>query len=414
MAPPSQSLEGEAAEVIAGVRSAFAGVIGALPTPINKAADVSRVLALSRKLGWQVWRVVDSPDPFTAAQHLPSPAGIDSFLRAAMAAGVGAELVGSARSAADKVESLVVTHAGDRRSLGMMIDSLAGEKREQAEEQHRKLAFQANSFVWGSQVRTRLVLHVLTAGSEPGRADGAIVNGLFGLRRNRPEAKRHLFSTGVRDALATVHSPAREALWPGATGGAVPSGLPLVPEFCSHPLPAIRQSEPRDGFVDFELAEWPMGETGSVSIVTGEVFRNFATRYRRPGDTTANLTAHINRATELLVHNMIIREDVFRAVRPEALVYGELDRVERAEAARREDDRLPIRLSVGSPGAAATAAGFGAWAATPEVPRYSELLEWVFGRLGWDPREFVVHRLRMAYPVLPSAVVLRFDLPEGS
>jgi hypothetical protein len=419
MSSKVQGLEGEAVQVIASVRTAFSGVIGALPVPapVRRAAELSRVLKLSRKLGWQVWNVVSAADPLTAAQHLPSPAGVETFLKAASRVGVETGLIESARKAAGGVDGLVDTHAGDRRSLERMIGTLGGKKREQSDEANRKLAFEANSFIWGSQLRVRLVLHVMQPASDADRIDMAIVNGMYGLRRMHPEARRLLFSTGVRDAVAAKSGDvaggavremleAQEGSGPVAGVGGEAPPPPLIRTFCSQPVPIIRPVGPRDGYVDYELGEWAMGDTGSISLVTGEVFRNFASRYARPGDTHGNLTAHINRATELLVHDLIVRDDLFGMLKPEARVYGELDRIARAETSRKEDDRLPTQVNVDFLGRGAPAA------VTPDVPDYGQLLAWLFRRLEWDAERFDVYRIRMMYPVLPSAVVMRFGLPE--
>ncbi len=405
----SQTLETEAIEVISGLRSAFAGVISGLPSPCRKAADVARVLGISRKLGWQIWKVATSPDPFTAAQHLPSPAGVATFLKAAENLGASSNSLAAAEQAAKKVDGLVKIHAGDRSSLELMIDSFAGERHETQEEVYRRSAFKANSYIFGSQLRTRLVLHVLKAGTEHGRVDVAIVNGLYGLRRLRGDARRLLFSTGVRDALnADGKGPKREALAPEGTEDA--EGLPrmeLMPAFCSKPLPKLEASAPRDGYIDFELAEWPIGETGAVTMVSGEVFRNFASRYRRPGDTHGNLVAHINRSTELLVHDVLVHKDLWPNVKPRGLVYGELDRVTRVQKSRRDDDLLSVGLSVDDLGRGVV------MAESADVPQYGELLSAVFTRLSWNDQDFSVFRLRLPYPILPTAVVMQFDLPEG-
>lgn len=49
---------------------------------------------------------------------------------------------------------------------------------------------------------------------------------------------------------------------------------------------------------------------------------------------------------------------------------------------------------------------------TPDVPRYAEMIQYAFDRLGWDEARFDVYRCRVEYPVMPSSVVVRFDLPE--
>lgn len=66
--------------------------------------------------------------------------------------------------------------------------------------------------------------------------------------------------------------------------------------------------------------------------------------------------------------------------------------------------QLPIRERVVSLGSGADAVQ------TPEVPQYPEMFRYVCRILGWDPDEFDVYRLRLAFPVLSSDVKLQFHL----
>ena len=45
------------------------------------------------------------------------------------------------------------------------------------------------------------------------------------------------------------------------------------------------------------------------------------------------------------------------------------------------------------------------------MPRYVEMARYAFARLGWDGEQFEVYRCRVEYPVMHSAVVIRFPLP---
>jgi hypothetical protein len=50
---------------------------------------------------------------------------------------------------------------------------------------------------------------------------------------------------------------------------------------------------------------------------------------------------------------------------------------------------------------------------TPEVPRYAELLQTMFSRTGWSASEFRGFRIKMAYPPISTALVMRYALPEA-
>ena len=47
-----------------------------------------------------------------------------------------------------------------------------------------------------------------------------------------------------------------------------------------------------------------------------------------------------------------------------------------------------------------------------ELPRYADLLQYAFERVGWRPEEFYVFRLRMQYPALATTLVLKHELPD--
>ena len=47
----------------------------------------------------------------------------------------------------------------------------------------------------------------------------------------------------------------------------------------------------------------------------------------------------------------------------------------------------------------------------PEGPRYHEMLDYAFSRLGWNREEFGLFRVRMKYPVVPTSLRLYHALP---
>ena len=49
---------------------------------------------------------------------------------------------------------------------------------------------------------------------------------------------------------------------------------------------------------------------------------------------------------------------------------------------------------------------------TPRGSEQVEMAAWALERVGWDSEKFYVYRCRVKYPVMPSSVVIRYDLPE--
>lgn len=91
---------------------------------------------------------------------------------------------------------------------------------------------------------------------------------------------------------------------------------------------------------------------------------------------------------------------------PEALLFGEMRAPVRYPGPERERNRLPLNETLQDLGAGPLPI------ATPEVPRYSQMVQAVFDRTGWEPTEFHGFRMKIAYPVCPAALVLRYRLPE--
>jgi hypothetical protein len=89
---------------------------------------------------------------------------------------------------------------------------------------------------------------------------------------------------------------------------------------------------------------------------------------------------------------------------PELAVYSELRGLTAGEHS--EHDELPLYETISFLGYGPTAIH------TPEVPRYGEMARYVFDKLGWDGEGFRVYRVLMQYPPIPTAVVMKHDLPE--
>ena len=390
-------LRRDASEVMHAVREAFTRVVRALPTPVSRPIQVSEALGLHRKLGWQIWKIIESADPYEASQYLPGPTGVRSFLDSAARLGVAPAIIKAAEDAAARIDQLVSVHAGDRATLEMMLGSLAGTGPRQVEELRRRDAYRGNTFIWGVQVRTLSYTTIINAG-DGDTLDVALLHGLVDLRRVRPEASCVLAESLVCDAAPRG---AGEPL--AAANGMLPH--PLIPEFCSSPLPSVRQSRGGDGRTRLDLDESPLGETGAVTCRMARLFRGVGSRRRKPGSATADFSAMVRKPGEVLVHDLLVHRDLFGPVEPDALVVSDLPVPLEGEPAGRSPERLPVTAAVQRLGGGAGAT------ATRDIPGHADFLHWAFGRLGWDGDQFDAYRVRIKFPIVASRVVIRLDLP---
>jgi len=399
--------EAHAEEVVRRVRNAFAEVIEALPGHVSRPSELEKALRIDKKLGWRVFRVVHGSDPFMAAQHVPGAAGVKIFLEAAAQRGVPSGLTEAAARAVGAFEELIQVHAGDRASLEMMMSGYARRGRKRGDLTHRKAAFRANSYVWGVQAKTQLKADFLHRSDRPGQLDIGSVRGFVGFRRIRANVAWVVARTRCTDDDGTLRTSfVREPLDPACEEGVDGPAVPLLREFCTKPLPRFRRVAGPHGFVEDELVEGPVGNTAAFNCIIGEVARSVASYYRDEHNRYGDLTARMRTPSEVLLFDQFVHEDVFGRMSPEVLVYGDLRGGPETPRDQRARDQLPVWETVEYLGK-----GPGV-IHTPEVPRYAEMARYVFDRLGWDGERFDAYRIRVQYPIIPSTVVMRHELPE--
>jgi hypothetical protein len=365
------------------------------------------VLNIDKKLGWRVFKLVQGSDLFTAAQHVPGTAGVRIFLQAANERGVPTRLTESVARAVKEFDRLIEVHAGDRASLEMMMSGYAKRGRRQGDLMHRKAAFRANSYLWGVQAKTHLKADFLHPSDAPGRFDIASVRGFVGFRRIRADVPWVIARARCTDDSGKLRNGfVREPLEPPEDVSVPTGGVPLLRRFCTKPLPEIRRVDGPHGFVEDELVEGPVGDTAAITCIIGEVAREVASYYRDARNRYGRLTARMRTPCEVLLFDQFVHEGMFGPILPDMLVYSDLHSGPDIPLEQRSRDRLPMVESVDYLGKGASVIH------TPDVPGYADMARYVFERLGWDGERFDVYRIRIQYPIIPSTVAMRHELPE--
>ena len=392
----------QAAGVLRAVRTAFSEILDVLPNRVRRPNEVAKALGIDRKLGWNIYKVVQTSDPFMAADHVPGSSGTHIFLDAARAARVPAERIDAANRAIADFERLIEVHAGDRTTLKMMLASCSPRGRERVDVAHRRAAFRANSYIWGVQARTQLKADFLHPGATPGTLDIASLRGFLGLRRIRDNVPWVIARARCTDNDGQVRRTfVREALDPFQSSE---HEAPLLRPFCTSPLPALRRLRSAHGFLEDELVEGPIGNTAAITCITGEVSRSVASCCRDEHNTHAELIARMRTPCEALVFDQLVYDGLFGPLEPELGVCSELAGAVPYPTSGAGRQMLPVFETV-------TYLGKGPSVLhTADVPRYAEMARFVFDRLGWDGDRFDVYRVRMVFPPIPTSVVMRYDL----
>jgi len=396
--------EEDVARILKRLRSELSEVIAAVPSDVRKGADLMRALRIDKKLSWRIFKVANAPDPIAAGPHVPSRANLSTFFKAAAREGVPAELVETASRTAFEFQKVVSAHADDRTAFDSMVSALGDRAAaEQIDLTHRRLAFRGLRHIYGVQARTQLKFAAIQPAAELHLVDFVRIEGLIDLRQLRGNAPLVISRAAVQNDDGSPREIVREPLdpMPGS------QRLSLLREFCSRPLPKYREVDIAPGGVDTELVSKGVGKRAAITCIEGHVVRAAFPRYREKLNLECGNTTRVLTPCEVLVIDLLMHEDTYETLAPNARVCSERLGPAPALDFIQERDLLPMFASV-------TYLGKGPSVLhTPDVPRYAQLGQYVFDRLGWDGERFDVYRCRIEYPVVPSEVMIRFDLPEA-
>lgn len=390
----------ELAAALEHVRGSLTELFAAVDAEPSVPYAVSRQLGVNKNLAWKICRLISTTDPWQSVELLPGTQGFEIFLAAAADKGAEPEAIEAVRTAMREFDALVETHAGDRRTLDLMLASHHEAPQEPMEET-RRLAFEGNSAIWGVQARLRFSCYfVAPSAGDREWVDTVNVGGLIDVRRLRPEVTAPVFMVNAYNDDGTPRTASHEPLDPATVDGD-PSFL--MPRFCSTSAPAL-VSQRSGCIVRYDIPRGPVGKSSLASWV-------FGARVPRIGRVRADEQNHFGQhSTRLFVPVESLFVDLFMH---RALPFGAVQRAlysqlsgEHFAGLGRDGDRLPLREAL------TELAGRPPVVATPLLPRYSELVRYTFERVGWTASEFVCRRFVMRYPPIPTVLVLRYGLAQ--
>jgi hypothetical protein len=170
-------------------------------------------------------------------------------------------------------------------------------------------------------------------------------------------------------------------------------------------MPALARAPAAGGMVQDEFESACVGLTGERTLVTGEVLRNLAPTYATEADKVAHFGSGVRTPAEMLHFDLFVRAGLFGDVGRDLCVFSDLA----SPASFDERDALRVSDRIVSLGRGVSLAQ------APDLPGYPDLAAGVFGRLGLEPDDYELYRIRMAYPPMPATVMMRHDLlPRGA
>ena len=392
--------ETDTIKAISVARDAYSRIIEEKCPGSKAVTAVSSAFGIHRKLAWQIIKVAYAEDPFVAAKHMPSSKSIAVWIQAVESCGIDEGLVESVRQAEVRFQDLINTHASNKSEFDILVESSSSVNDAQTEIRWRQHSYAGNSFTWGAHCRVLMAMCILMPSDD--REDHfhmAQIRGLMGYSQTRPDVSWLVNqSVAVDDDVQHESGMQREALDPVAAKAC--NGVPVIPEYCSDPMPELVRSKTHDGMMQDEFVSSGVGLQGQRTLVTGEILRNIAPTYARPNDKVAHFGTAVRIPAEMLHFDMYVRAGLFGKVERELRVFSDIA----SSVAFKDSDALCVSDTI-------TKLGMGlTLAQSPDLPGHHGLTRSIFDRLAIDPVEYELYRIRIAYPPMPTTVMMKHEL----
>lgn len=390
-------------EIVLEVRTALGQMLAACGVSPQAVQRAYGQLHIDKKLAWRLGKVLQSDDPYVAARHIPGAAGMRALFDHARAEGIPAPVLERAREAIDRFDDFADAHARSRRAFDLMLSAHAASNLEEIDVIHRKEATIPQSYIWGVFAEAQLNTCIARV-DESGLIDAVSISGYINLQWVRPNVGWVVKRGACCDDDGKPRScPLPEPLDPTTRPGEVP----LLKKYCSPVLPPMRRVRTSAGFMIDELVQDNVGTSSAATCVIAEIQRGWIPAFRDAHNRSGAYIAKSRTPCHMFLYDVLFHPDTLADVDPELLVFGDLEfGYEAAGVEHRSRHRLMPWKTLEDLGCGITRAY------TSHFPPYVDMLADCFKHLGWDPAEFRLFRAAIEYPIIPSSVAIRYDLPE--
>ncbi len=382
---------------IDALKDALRGLARTAGCDPTRPQEVSRKFGLNKNLTWKFARVLLAADPFEAIAMLPGTEGVEIYLRAFEQAGVERHHTDAVREAMVGFDAVVARHFGDRAQLELVLDGLRADGNL---ENSRRLAFRGMSGVFGLQARLRLTVQILSPSPDaPGKGDVTQIVGLAGLQRLRPIGALPVFRVAGTQQAGGITS---EPLFRGDDGS---TREYLLRECSTYPDASVSVLSSA-GRTTVELSDGPLGRIGASDLFFGSVVRGSMNLRQLPDDTHNNFVTSVSIPSENLLLDVYAHRSFEGTEALEASVHSTLAQPLSFDEVQQQQSMLPIDA------APERIERMTEIPDVPALPNYRRIVARGFEELGARIEDYRLLRVALAYPPAPSAVLVRWTLPE--
>ncbi len=369
------------------------GLVGSMPDGGSSPTELARSLGVNRVIMSRLLNAMAQDDMYEFLHRVPGPESLRVIASASPEQGAPAEEVDRAVAAVEEFAGLIRDEFGTRGALNAAMLSGRDDLQLRFEQTSRYHVFKGMRQVMGVEADTWVTTMIFVPDpTDDANISVTTIQGALGMRRLRSDAEVYF----------TLGPPFRD---PGDDSDRSRSPVGLEDLYTN--APAELETHTSGGQLIHRFANTSLGKRATVDMVAVSHDARASKRYAAPGKTHRGMVVFTDIPVKTLICDAILHKSVFPDAEPELRFYKpgtrgpadpndpsrDIDRVhfsERAESPGMAEDRFVV----------------------PEIPRYGKMVERVFERIGQDPREFRVCRLRMTYPVPGYQHVMAFAAPE--
>jgi len=371
-------------------------VLGTLSGAVHRPNGLARELGVNRAVASRVLSAIAAKDPLEVVHLVPGPEPLRQIVRAAAEKDVASELTRDAQAAIERFDLLIRNDAGTRSTLDAMISSSLPGARERFELASKYSIFKGISQLKGARADLWSgAAIVCPSADDPLKHDLTWLNGAVAMQRLRP---------GVTVRFS-YRFPGEES---AASGGASPSELRTLEQFCTNP-PAQLQASASGNVVNYVLPPDLLGPRSVTDLFVVDHHPATMRRYARD-ETRRHTSLFVEPAlpVAVLVFDVLLHEDAFPGSEPRLFTYDTgYDGPANVNDPARDVDRVDLHESIEFLGHDLRRLTM------PEIPKYGDILTHLSAQFGWDPSRFRGYRTRIQYPVYGWQTCMAFEPPPS-
>jgi hypothetical protein len=398
--PASDRIQDVAIVITREIQRSFARLISQLPGRVVRASHLQKCLEIDSKVAWQVFKIAKAEDPLDAVRYMPSMVSIKRVVAAAEREGVARDVLDAVQEAVSQYDAAGKQHADGRASFTSMITALRNDEAAEAVAvQTRRSAFRDNCQLWGSQVGVFFNQGVLLKRpSDEMVCINTTVKTDF--RKLRTGALPVLYGYSQRSKEGKLIPVDRTPIDPEAFSK---YGVPVLPQFCSKPIPDFGNAEMKDGWTVHKIQGEQIGKLGSFDLVTSYIYGDPHLVELSDGREIFFLSMAFRVPTETAIIELLVHRPSMGIISPQFRIIPEVG-IDFVTELERQQPVMPNFETPQSLGRLPTAPPVS------ELRDYSELTTYVLNTQSWSKQEFDVYRVSISYPILHTLAVLWFEV----